>query len=386
MNILIYLQSLIVYLDIYLFWFPNQKYQNYWFSNEKDNIIKKRYNNFVEYLSRLSVQQLVEIVELFHITDQNIIIISIIICLDQFTRNIYRNDMKQRIKNDRLCLQFTLYYYLQNRHRQFPINERIFFLLPLRHRRSTTLAYIVLNEIEIMQKQVENKIQQSIVNRFRKATLKGISIHTDTIQLIHSINSDEKYLENVPLDILAPICQGYSLNPLQLVNINNTKLYKVITKYIKRHKLRKICISLSGGVDSMVICYIINYMLRQNIIDHICAVHVDYGNRDVSRNESLFVQQWCRYFNIPLLVRRIDHIKRNSEIDRDLYETETKNIRFNLYKEACNRYKCQCILLGHHKDDLAENVFMNVIRNNDILNLPILIKDKIANYDRINNY
>ena len=83
----------------------------------------------------------------------------------------------------------------------------------------------------------------------------------------------------------------------------------------------------------------------------------------------MIVSNWCSYLNIPFITRQIEHIKRYSEIDRELYESETKNIRFNLYRHAMKLYNVTAIMLGHHRDDLSENVLMNVFRGGNILDL-----------------
>ncbi len=119
----------------------------------------------------------------------------------------------------------------------------------------------------------------------------------------------------------------------------------------------------------MVMLGLFYQLLLRGRITRLVAVHIDYGNREVSSAEASFVAEWCKYLGVPLYSRRISHIKRG-DIDRTLYEDETRRIRFALYQHVLNIYPdVYGVCLGHHQDDLVENVLMNVFRGRDLLNL-----------------
>lgn len=119
----------------------------------------------------------------------------------------------------------------------------------------------------------------------------------------------------------------------------------------------------------MVSSFVLVNMRMNGIIEFLSAVHIDYGNREVSREEAKFVESWCMYYNIPLITRRVCHIKRNSTPDRNLYETETEKMRFNLYRLSGIIYDTKTVFLGHIKDDISENIIFNMIDGKSILNL-----------------
>ena len=376
--------------EIYHYWFPNTKYQDFWFSHERDTDIKNKFGLFLEQLSKYDVSTLASII---HCSENQLnIMMAILVCLDQFTRNIYRTNNNKR--NDDLSFDLAKYCYACGYHMQLPINERIFFFLVFRHQRLTRWTNMVIQEIKIMEKENKEIIhtdkkryreQLAILTRYRNETLKGMSCHTDTIRVIsdekkvnHHLTSDMTVRER----ILDDYClKNYSLKPLtSFDNIKSTKLYKCIDDFLTDNKCNRPCISLSGGVDSMVISYIMIDMLRNGRIQNLYAVHVDYGNRNVSREEAKFVELWCKYFDISLLTRRIKHIRRKSDFDRGLYESETQKMRFNLYREGIRRFNCDCVLLGHHSDDLAENVLMNVLRHRNLMDLFTMVP-----FQNINN-
>ena len=98
----------------------------------------------------------------------------------------------------------------------------------------------------------------------------------------------------------------------------------------------------------------------------------------------IFIIDWCKFYDVPLIVKYIRYMKRNiGLIDRNFYEEETRKIRFNTYKYANKIYDNNIIgfCLGHHRDDLAENVFMNIMKGRDILDIcvmrPVSIIDDI---------
>ena len=153
----------------------------------------------------------------------------------------------------------------------------------------------------------------------------------------------------------------------------NIDLIKTIDSFCKDKNNKKIIISLSGGVDSMVLITILHY-LNYDII----AAHINYNNRKESIDEQNFLENWCLFNNIKLYVKNIDHIKRHNT-KRSEYELITKNIRHDFYKEIIQKENAQYILLGHHKDDVIENIFANVCRGRNLLDLAVIKKEALIN-------
>ena len=154
---------------------------------------------------------------------------------------------------------------------------------------------------------------------------------------------------------------------------------------------KPIIISLSGGVDSMVICAVLAHLQKYNhrYKDlHIIAVHIDYANRPESHQESKFVQYYCEEIlsNVTYHCRRIDEVTRGITA-RDVYERMARDIRYQFYRDIIRMYQTNVtnhideptlppsamkptlkanaaknstgVLLGHHRGDLRENVLSN---------------------------
>lgn len=154
-------------------------------------------------------------------------------------------------------------------------------------------------------------------------------------------------------------------------SIQENELTASILEYCEQKRNKKFIVSLSGGVDSMVLITILHYFEYEVI-----AVHINYNNREESKREQSFVETWCRFNRIPLYVKSIDDLKR-STTNRTDYESITKNIRIDLYKEVMEKENVDCVLLAHHKDDIVENIFANVCRGRNLLDLAVIKKDSV---------
>ena len=151
--------------------------------------------------------------------------------------------------------------------------------------------------------------------------------------------------------------------PYECKNINkirDNQLYLYVKKFLKINNISKILLSLSGGVDSMVLFVILKEITNEISNFKFYCCHINYNNRNESKHERDFLISWCETNNIQLEVSNIEHIKRG-DINRQKYEEESKNIRYTFYKNTIEKYCLDGVLLAHHKDDYSENVFNNIM-------------------------
>ena len=159
--------------------------------------------------------------------------------------------------------------------------------------------------------------------------------------------------------------------------IKTNKLYLHINNFIQKNNIKGMLLSLSGGVDSMVLCIILKIITTENINFNFYCCHINYNNRKESKDERNFLVDWCKYNDIQFDIHNIDHIQRG-EGNRQKYEDETRNIRYTFYKELLNKYNLNGVILAHHKDDYSENVFNNIMRgSNSITNLGVFKKENL---------
>jgi len=146
------------------------------------------------------------------------------------------------------------------------------------------------------------------------------------------------------------ICELHPPKDSWASNYAHTDLVPVINE--------PVTISLSGGVDSMLLTAL---LVKTNT--NLIATHIVYGNRPESAHECAFIQSYCEKLNVPLYIYKIEWLRRDS-VDRAFYETMTRDIRFSVYK-TLNRP----VILGHIQEDVVENIWTNLARGTHLNDL-----------------
>jgi predicted phosphoadenosine phosphosulfate sulfurtransferase len=98
--------------------------------------------------------------------------------------------------------------------------------------------------------------------------------------LQHPRTMDDKLYESTQDTHM--VCQ---VNKLELSDVKSN-LFLNIQASLKKHRI--IAVSLSGGVDSMVLLVILCQLRKMKQIDAIYAIHINYGNRKESFVEATF--------------------------------------------------------------------------------------------------
>ncbi len=118
---------------------------------------------------------------------------------------------------------------------------------------------------------------------------------------------------------------------------------------------------------------VLSTVLKKNNIKFVC-VHISYQNREECDDEIDILKNWCDILGVELYYRRIHEIKRKNCMDnglRELYESYTRDIRFNTYKLVGKilGYDVPKVFLGHNKDDTFENILTNISSQSHYENL-----------------
>ncbi len=255
---------------------------------------------------------------------------------------------------------YVNYKYLK--HHQLNDFEFMFCLMPIRHTHQKVHVDFVLNETW---ERLTNDKNNQFIRRFLVATYERYIKCTTETNLIDYINSDIKREFNNPeiLDKISPTIDKVAFNNNDSPLKKSMELFLTNNNLINEHKSDiNYIISISGGVDSMVCSYLLKQLSIKYTNLKISCVHINYNNRAECKYEEELLIWWCNtILNIPLYIRKIDEINRPKCMEyelRDLYESYTKDVRFNSYINTSiinNSY----IVLGHNKDDTIENIFTN---------------------------
>ena len=243
--------------------------------------------------------------------------------------------------------------------------EKVFTLLALRHNKNLNMKMLALKKTY---KLLEEEQNNSLYLRFLKATiwdihnfkqenigytnkgyndnnslnyeLRDIKNHSEISNILQKSRTKEEILYNKPKNYISCIER----------NIKNE-----IMKIIEKQDSKKYAVSISGGVDSMILSYIVNKVCK-TLNKELLLLHISYGNRDCCNTEIELLEIWAKAIEVPLYIRNIDEIKRSRSSNfRNLYEEITRKIRFSFYAY----FNCP-IFLGHNKDDCYENMFSNL--------------------------
>jgi tRNA(Ile)-lysidine synthetase-like protein len=224
------------------------------------------------------------------------------------------------------------------------------------------------------------KESQSLLSAFRKATNRRLAVLLDNQRrekCDHEIvgktpegNDTEQYdiLEHVAF----PADLSTAMQHPVYREIKNFFLEKHSELLVPENNLSAtIIVSLSGGVDSMVIASILAHLQKSDGRSPftVHAVHIDYANRPESKAEADYVENFCKQSAITFACRRIDEVTRGVT-DRDEYERVARSIRYQFYRDQVEESENVVgIVLGHHRGDLRENVLSNANKGCGVLDL-----------------
>lgn len=269
-----------------------------------------------------------------------------------------------------------------------PIAMLIFLLLPLRHRSS-------IDSLQWTQQQTEVLASlhcqyDDMIRSFRKATNRRLAVLQDDNR--RTAPSDERtdFSDDSILE-----CSSFKAD---LSSAPQHIVYQTIFAFLDQKSISDdLVVSLSGGVDSMVILSVLSLIRPSKVI----AVHIDYANRPESAAEADFLRRHCQDLAVPFHCRRIEEVTRGVTA-RDEYEKLSRTIRYQAYHSYSRSSGPPRVLLGHHRGDLRENVLSNAHKGSGPLDLsgmtsvswndgvqllrPLLPLEKVAIYDYAHTY
>ena len=164
------------------FWFPELKYQSFWFDGSKDQEIYEKFNQeliIAEQLTFDDIAQLSNTQKMYYL-----------ILYDQITRNIARIDKSNPYRNDDKALKLS-YDLLEKKYDDsLPFLYKIFILLPLRHNGSLVNLKYVLQKLDSYHQNLKDE-EKNDYKKFYLATLQNFSQNNENIveikKKIHSL-------------------------------------------------------------------------------------------------------------------------------------------------------------------------------------------------------
>lgn len=129
--------------------------------------------------------------------------------------------------------------------------------------------------------------------------------------------------------------------------------------FFKRGEL--IIVGFSGGADSVCLLHFLRHLAKKKHFE-IVAVHVNHGLRG---KEALADEKFCRLLakklNVELIVKKkaVKALAKKQDLS---IEHAARKARYEAFAQAARQLGASKIALGHHLDDQAETILLNMLR------------------------
>ncbi|QED22961.1 tRNA(Ile)-lysidine synthase [Candidatus Deianiraea vastatrix] len=152
------------------------------------------------------------------------------------------------------------------------------------------------------------------------------------------------------------------------------KILDQVSQKLRLHieKNEKICIAVSGGVDSLFLALAIFSYFEVNrlAINECHIVIIDHKLRANSTRQALETEGVLRKYgfeNVTVLTWKHAHIETG-------IEEQARKARYDLLHDFCENNSIYKLFLAHHLDDQIETFFMNVFRGSGTIGLGCMLE------------
>lgn len=145
-----------------------------------------------------------------------------------------------------------------------------------------------------------------------------------------------------------------------------------VRETIVRHDMlaagEMIVVAVSGGIDSMVMLHLL-LRLRTRYSTSLHVAHLNHNLRGAESAEAAnFVRTHCEAHQIPVTVMTADgRLLRDRKAGS--VQAVARDLRYRFLEQVADEQNARKIALGHHRDDQAETVLMNLLRGSGIRGL-----------------
>ena len=141
-----------------------------------------------------------------------------------------------------------------------------------------------------------------------------------------------------------------------------------VAAFIKQHHLLEpngtVLVAVSGGADSVALLHLLHTLGYP-----VSALHCNFHLRgEESDADQQFVEKLCQQFGVSLGVTHF-HTADYAKSHGISIEMAARELRYQWFREQMEAQKAQAIAVGHHMDDQAETLLLNLLRGTGLRGL-----------------
>ena len=139
-----------------------------------------------------------------------------------------------------------------------------------------------------------------------------------------------------------------------MLEAENQNIEEILKRHIQTNDIKKICVALSGGVDSIVLLNALNQFLKKGY--SIRAIHINHNLDKDSQSWVDFCKRTCDQLQIQIDVHSV---KVNT---KEGFGMEAAARKARYYKLQGSIQEDEWLMTAHHQDDQAETFLFRLAR------------------------
>jgi tRNA(Ile)-lysidine synthase len=154
-----------------------------------------------------------------------------------------------------------------------------------------------------------------------------------------------------------------------------TNIFRTVKETISEYEMftagDAVVVAVSGGRDSVTLVHILSTLAAEYSLK-IAIAHLNHCLRgQASDRDAEFVAALARQLELPIYSEKKDvrALKKGRNLCRLTLEEAARKMRYNFFDAVAVKYGYSKIALGHHSEDNAELILMNLLRGSGPLGL-----------------
>lgn len=138
------------------------------------------------------------------------------------------------------------------------------------------------------------------------------------------------------------------------------QMHRFILQHAMIENDETVLVAVSGGTDSLALLYGL-HALRVQLNCHLHVAHLNHGLRPDADADAEFVRQHATRLKLPFTGNTVELPRLIKQWNLSV-EAAGRKARYQFYENVAKEICATKVALGHHKDDTAETVLMNLLR------------------------